>query len=114
MRNRNRLAPEERAARSRLAQLLHDREVICGSLVTMARRCGKPGCRCTKGHKHVSLYLATNLGGRRRLVYIPPELEDQVKEGVAHYQEIQRLTRTVSAACTDRVLARKRERADHG
>jgi hypothetical protein len=41
-----------------LAQLLHEREVIAGSVVSMARRCGKRGCRCAQGEKHVSLYLS--------------------------------------------------------
>ena len=107
---RNRFAPKERAARSRLAQLLHERDVICGSVVTMARTCGKAGCRCAQGEKHVSLYLSTKVEGKRRMVYIPPELEEAVRRHVATYRETEALTETVSAACVDRVLNRKRER----
>ena len=111
---RNRFAPEERAARSRLAQLLHDQDVIVGSVVSMARRCGKAGCRCEQGDKHVSLYLSTKVEGKRRMVYIPADLEQEVRRRVAAYQEVGRLTDVVSQACVDRVLERKRERKNNG
>lgn len=111
---RNRFAPEERSVRSRLAQLLHDHEVICGSVVSMARRCGKARCHCVTGDKHVSLYLSIKLEGRRCLVYIPPELEQEVRQRVSAYREVERLTQVVSAACVDRVLERKREKKAYG
>jgi hypothetical protein len=111
---RNRFAAQERSARSRLAQLLHDHEVICGSVVSMARRCGKAGCHCERGEKHVSLYLSAKVEGKRRMVYIPAELEDEVRRRVAAYREVEQLTEVVSAACVDRVLKRKRECKSHG
>ena len=111
---RNRFAPEERSARSRLAQLLHEHDVICGSVVSMARTCGKAGCRCAKGEKHVSLYLSTKVEGKRRMVYIPAELEEEVRLRVGAYREVERLTCVVSAACVKRVLERKRERKSDG
>lgn len=111
---RNRFAPQERAARSRLAQLLHDHDVICGSVVSMARTCGKAGCRCERGEKHVSLYLSTKVEGQRRMVYIPPELEEEVRCRVAAYREVQQLTEVVSTVCVSRVLERKRERKSDG
>jgi hypothetical protein len=111
---RNRFTPQERSARSRLAQLLHEHDVICGSVVSMARTCGKAGCRCAQGKKHVSLYLSAKVEGRRRMVYVPPELEDEVRKRVAAYREVEHLTDVVSAACVDRVLERKRERKSDG
>ncbi len=111
---RNQFTPEERTARSRLAQLLHDHEVIQGSVVAMARRCGKAGCHCAQGDKHVSLYLSIKLEGRRRMVYIPPELEEAVRGRVAAYREVERLTAAVSEACAGRILKRKRERKSDG
>lgn len=112
--SRNRFARKERSARSRLAQLLHDHEVICGSVVTMARRCGKARCRCEQGEKHVSLYLSVKIRGKRRMVYIPAQLEQEVRRCVDAYREVQRLTQVVSEACVNRVLERKRERKDNG
>ena len=114
MTTRNRFTPQERSARSRLAQLLHEHEVICGSVVSMARTCGKAGCRCAQGEKHVSLYLSTKVEGKRRMLYIPAELEEQVRQRVDAYREVERLTDVVSAACVERVLQSKRERRNHG
>lgn len=110
---RNRFSPQERAVRSRLAQLLHDHEVIAGSVVSMARRCGKKGCHCQHGPKHRSLYLSIRIEGKRRMVYIPPELEEPVRRAVGVYRETERLTQTLSETCVDRVLKQKRERKDN-
>ena len=114
MATRNQFTPRERAARSRLAQLLHDHEVIQGSVVSMARRCGKAGCHCAQGGKHVSLYLSAKVEGRRHMVYIPPDLEEAVRQHVAACREVERLTQEVSAACVARVLQQKRERKSNG
>jgi hypothetical protein len=114
MAGRSRYTGAERAARSRLAQLLHEQDVICGSVVSMARTCGKAGCRCAQGEKHVSLYLSTKVEGKRRMVYIPPELEQEVRQRVGAYREVEALTAEVSAACVDRVLERKRKRHSDG
>lgn len=106
---RNRFSGRERAARSRLAQLLHDHEVIVGSVVSMQRTCGKAGCRCTQGEKHTSLYLSAKVDGQRRMIYIPADMEEAVRERVTAYREVERLTQEVSAACLERVLAQKRQ-----
>jgi len=80
----------------------------------MARTCGKAGCRCERGEKHVSLYLSTKVEGKRRMIYIPNELEEEVRQRVAAYREVEQLTEVVSAACVNRVLERKRERKSNG
>ena len=110
---RNRFSAQERATRSRLAQLLHDHEVIAGSVVSMARRCGKKGCHCEQGEKHVSLYLSVKVKGKRRMVYIPAELEEQVRRAVGVYRQSEQLTQVLSEACVNRILEQKRQREDH-
>jgi hypothetical protein len=56
------LPAAERAVRSRLLKLLAAAQPLArASLVTMRRVCGKAGCRCAQGEKHVSLYLAARL-----------------------------------------------------
>ena len=107
---RHRFTAQERNARSRLAQLLHEQDVIRGSLVPMARRCGKAGCHCVDGDKHVSLYLAVKIKGKRRMVYIPADMEEQARQAVSAWQQADALAHAVSAACVARVLERKKER----
>jgi hypothetical protein len=111
---RNRFGSAERSARSRLAQLLHEHDFIQGSVVSMARQCGKAGCHCNAGEKHVSLYLSAKIAGKRRMVYVPQDLEEEVRARVEAYREVERLTESVSGACLDRVLDKKRERRGHG
>lgn len=110
MRPRSALPPEERRARSRLAQVAHQEEFLRGSLVTMRRTCGKPHCRCTRGEKHVSLYLAVRDRKKRRLIYVPPEWEERVRQWVATGREVGRLVEAITAAALDRLDRGKAER----
>ena len=66
MRGRSNWTEQERDTRSRLMILVHEQDFIAGTIVTMNRVCGKPGCHCAKGKKkHRSLYLAFNKKGKR-------------------------------------------------
>ena len=60
---RAQLPPKDRAARSRLIHWLSAaaQPLARASLVTMARTCGKKGCKCAQGERHVSLYLASRI-----------------------------------------------------
>ena len=100
----------ERYDRSQLAKLLHDQALLAGSLVTMARTCGKPKCKCRRGHPHVSLYLSIRAGPQRKMLYVPPSLESSVRAAIQTYQQAQRLTARVSQACLERFLAAKAQR----
>ena len=42
---------EDRHARSRAVQHIADNPLLRGSLVSMARTCGKAGCHCQQGEK---------------------------------------------------------------
>ena len=114
MASRNRFGPGERAARSRLAQILHGQDMIRGCVVSMARACGKAGCRCARGEKHVSLYLSVKMDGRRRMLYLSPELEEEARRCVAAWREADELAGEVSAACLGRVLERKKRGKSDG
>jgi hypothetical protein len=109
MYHRSHLASPERQARSRLAQLLHEQPFLCGSLVTMRRRCGNPGCRCTRGELHPGLYLALRVGAKRKMIYIPHALEEKVGHWVATYQEVWGLIEKVSEASLKRLLQEKEQ-----
>ena len=101
--------PEERDARSRLVKRCAEAPLLRGSLVTMQRVCGKPGCHCAQGEKHVSLYLSIRVGKRRKLIYVPHELEERVREWVQSSQEIDRLLGLVSQSCLEQLLRTKRD-----
>jgi hypothetical protein len=106
---RSHRSPAERDARSRLLKRCADAPLLRGSLVSMRRACGKPGCHCAEGQKHVSLYLAIRVGKRRKMIYIPSELEQRVREWVQSSQEIDRLLELVSQSCLEQLLQKKQE-----
>ena len=41
----------------RLKKLVVQKSVLSASLVQIAKHCGRPGCRCQRGEKHVGNYL---------------------------------------------------------
>jgi hypothetical protein len=104
---RSHRSAEERDVRSRLVKRCADAPLLRGSLVTMRRVCGKEGCHCARGEKHVSLYLAIRAGKQRKLVYVPREMEDRVREWVQSSQEIDHLLELISQSCLAQLLESK-------
>ena len=93
------LSAPERHARSRLRQLLSEAGgFLHGSLIVMARRCGKPSCRCASddGARHLSLCLGQTLGGRTTTVHIPADLEPLVRQWADNFREASRLLEQLS------------------
>ena len=107
MRHRGQFSRSERAARSRLAKLVHNQPFLCGSLVSLNRVCGKEGCKCSRGELHPGLCIALRVGQKRKMVYIPQAMETAVRRWVATYQEAWQLMEKVSQVC-HRVPLRKR------
>jgi hypothetical protein len=62
---------------------------LAGSLVEQRRRCGKEGCRCTRGELH-GPYAYLSVAGR--MVYVPAVLAGAVR---AHLQAAERLQETL-------------------
>ena len=107
MRRRTHLSDPERRARSRLTQLVHEHPFLCGSLVTMQRTCGKPGCKCTRGELHAGLYLALRVGKKRKMIHVPQAMEQTVRQWVANYQEAWHLMEQISELCMKRFSLKK-------
>ena len=80
-----------RRVRARLARRLgRDGELMKGSLVQRATRCGRPGCKCARGEKHGPyLYVSVFRGGRTRSVYVPRHLESEVRRWVENARRLE-------------------------
>ncbi len=109
MPRRTTLSPHARQARSRLTKVLHTQPMLRAGLVTMSRTCGKAGCKCAKGQKHVSLYLAVRVGKARKMVYIPPEWEEDIRAWVGNYREAAELLDKILQGYLERFLSGKKE-----
>ncbi len=107
MEHRGKFTVKDRQARSELARLANGQRFLCGSLVTMARQCGNPRCRCTQGQKHVSLYLSIRDGTKRKMIFIPKRWEKTITRWVENYRHINALMADVSAHSLARFMEDK-------
>jgi hypothetical protein len=71
---RKRLRSLQQEADELLAAFLARDPLLAGSVYTLRRRCGKPNCRCSRGHLHATEVLAYR--GRGRLQNLTPRPQD--------------------------------------
>ena len=92
-----------------LAKLPPLDQVLRGSLVQRAVRCGKQSCRCAGGELHRAVYLSvTHRGGRTEQISLPRELVATVRTGIAVYQRWWAIVEQVSAINRDLLRQRRR------
>lgn len=106
--HRSQMSAEERSARSRLAQIVHSRELARGSLVEREVTCGKAGCKCARGEKHVGLYLVYRKDGAYCQIYVPKDWEPRVREWLKEYRIARDMLEKVSSICKKKISGRKR------
>jgi hypothetical protein len=87
--------------RLRLRELLGElREVLAaayertsvrkGTVYELARRCGKPNCRCARGELHRSMVLSWSEGGRSRLESLKASQVDRARSQTQAYSRLRR------------------------
>ena len=82
---------------SHLARLIGKGKFLRGNPVIMKRVCGNKNCRCVlEGKKHKSLYISKNKDGKRKMVYVPKRMEEEVIANLGAYQKIKKLTERIS------------------
>jgi len=86
----------QRALAARQKQLQAQQPVLAASLVSVRRTCGKPTCRCARGHKHPGHYLTWKAAGKTRSAYVPQALLPQVRSWQSEYRRLKRLLRECS------------------
>ena len=75
--------------------------------------CRKTDCRCTQGQKHLALFLSSSREGKTRQVFIPAELETQIRQWVDNYHQVRDLLEAVSESALERLNGRKQEKHRH-
>lgn len=108
---RSSLPDKQRHASSQLAKITHDKPFIVGGLVRMARVCGVSGCKCTRGHKHVSSYLSLKYKNKRKMIYVPKELETYAQDCLKNYRDIKKLMDIISRSCVESIFEAKKKRS---
>ena len=105
MKHRGNFSPDDRNVRSQLAKLISSERFLCGSLVTMARTCGNPRCKCAlAGQKHVSLYVSIQDGKKRKMICIPKKWEITITKWVENYKQAKDFMADISAHSLKRFM----------
>lgn len=85
---------------------------VNGSLVLIARTCGNSvHCRCSRGHKHVSTYLSYAVRAKTKMVYIPVDLEKDVRLWSKDYRQLKAWIQEICDLQKEIIRNHVRERA---
>ena len=64
-----------------------DKPIIKGSVYELKRKCGKKGCKCTKGELHSRMVISSSEKGKTKLRVIPHGFLVEIQTKVKRYQE---------------------------
>jgi hypothetical protein len=79
------------AALGRTLRALSDAQpMVPGSFHLMRRKCGKPSCRCARGHLHAVWVLTRSEAGRHKLYPVPSAQRAQVRQWARAWRRYQR------------------------
>jgi hypothetical protein len=79
-----------------LAVALARTPVIKGNVYEIARRCGTPNCRCTRGRLHRAMVLSWSEDGRHHLRSLPPAQVAAIRQKSEEYLRLRRARAEVS------------------
>lgn len=94
--------------------------LVQGSYCTVKVKCGKPGCRCSRGEPHQACVLTRKVRGKTVTTHIPRDLRSEVEAWAGQYRQVMTLIREISALSeriirihvrTSRGAARNRSRS---
>jgi len=100
-----------RARRQRVVQKLPPiEEVLRGSILERAVRCGQPNCRCASGELHAATVFTVSFpGGRTEQISLPPAVLPTVRAWVANYRRWWEIIEKISAINRDLLRAQRHE-----
>ncbi|MEA3346742.1 MAG: DUF6788 family protein [Candidatus Auribacterota bacterium] len=86
----------KRKRESLLKKLAKAKPFIDGSIVKVKRRCGNKNCKCAKtSYKHESFYLMYKVRGITKAVYIPVDVEGEVRKWSDEYKRVKMITKEI-------------------
>ena len=72
---------------------------VDGSIAKVKRRCGNKNCKCyLKGEKHESYYLMYKVRGVTKAVYIPVDMEEEVREWNDNHRKLKEIVAEITRA----------------
>lgn len=95
----------KRHLESRIRKCAARGPLLAASLVEIAKHCGREGCHCQSGAKHVGHYLTFAVEGKTRTVYVPRDLVKEVQAWIREHKRLKQLAREISQLSIARVRA---------
>lgn len=87
---RQRIARLVRQRQAAERRLLGRPELLRGTLLEVKRTCGKAGCKCAKGDKHICYQLSASIEGRTRTRNVPRKYLAKVRHLTDNYRRFRR------------------------
>ena len=88
---------------ARVGKLAAQGPVLAASLVQIAKHCGREGCHCQTGQKHVGHYLTLKVDGKTKTVYVPLDLLAEVDAWIKEHKRLKALVSEISQLSLARV-----------
>jgi hypothetical protein len=95
--------PLRRSLESRIRQYAARGPVLAASLVQIAKHCGREGCRCQSGPKHVGHYITFAVAGKTHTVYVPKDLIQEVQAWIQEHKRMKLLGQEISQLSIARI-----------
>jgi hypothetical protein len=80
-----------------LKRLAETGPLVQGSYCTVKVKCGKPGCRCSRGEPHQACVLTRKVRGKTVTTHIPRDLRSEVEAWADQYRQVMKLVKDISA-----------------
>lgn len=93
----------ERQLRARVKELQAQGPLVAASLVTIRKKCGRPGCHCLTGEGHPGFLLTYKEKGKTHSVYVPQDLVPEVRQWTNEYKRIKLLIRQITQLALARI-----------
>ena len=104
-----------RMLQHRLKRLATSSPVLAASFGTYTHRCGRPSCRCHHGGPlHTGQHLTFKEHGKTRSVYVPKDLVEEVRQGLAAQRRLDQLLRQSHQLSTALIRTPVRHRRRQG
>lgn len=110
MKNPRPLAVLEAMIHSRVRRLQAQSPIVAASLVQISKHCGREGCHCQTGQKHVGHYLTFKVAGKTKTVYVPQDLVEEVGTWVQEHKRLRKLVQEISRLAVERIQGHVRNR----
>jgi hypothetical protein len=87
------------------------REMLPGSFVERARKCGKPNCRCAGGKRlHAEFLLSVLVDGQPKTFHVPLEQADEVRSKVEQRKQFEAAAARIARLNLRRFLRRREKK----